>query len=84
MPGARFVFVSGEEYARGERFPPHAEVRTEEGVFHARVDGDDTSGWEPVLTRGARADAVEAARKVGEVLSADGWLAALTPAAPRP
>jgi hypothetical protein len=48
------------------------------------VDGDDTGGWEPVLTRGARADAVEAARKVGEVLSADGWLAALTPAAPRP
>jgi hypothetical protein len=74
LDGARFVYVRGAEIARGERFPPYAEVRTAEGVFEARVDGDDDDGWEVVLPLGATKVQREAAEKVAEVLARDGWL----------
>jgi hypothetical protein len=74
LTGARFVYVRGAEIARGERFPPYAEVRTAEGVFGARVDGHDGDGWEVVLPLGATEGQREAAEKVAEVVSRDGWL----------
>ena len=74
LDGVRFVHVVGEEISRGERIPPYATIRTDEGVLTARVDGDDRRGWEVVLPRNASQAQRDAADKVGAILDRDGWL----------
>lgn len=71
LEGARFAFVRGPEIARGERFPAYAEVRTDEGVFRARVDDTDVDSWEVVLPMGATAEQQDEAEMVAAVLARD-------------